>query len=239
MKKSSYIALALLGAVSFNQVSAAVITFDGLGGTWMRGTTFLEPGKFTRFSSNPVTIGGFTFQSPDLMIAAPGAFGGGPFYGPFNSFYPWNGSDIMLARTYLDIQKADGGWFSLFELDLADTAGLGTMVTFLGVNMTGDGMRYSAKPAVTDLFYNWVVADDFTPFWTLDLHRVHVVRVTPKTDILFAVDNLDIPFMQNPPQVPPKNQNSVPEPGTLAILMAGLLPFGFMTRRRMKKTNSI
>jgi hypothetical protein len=229
MNKSSYIALALLGAVSFNQASAAVITFNGLGGTHIPGAFEVNPG-FTAFQDNTkATIGGFYFETLLPLSSSNSSSNGWAILGlppgtGDDSSLAWNGTDILISVRELSISQVNGETFALNGLDLAhygDLFGSGDSVTIVG-NFAGGGsiMKNLATPPIINA--DLQVGNDFTSFALTGFNNLNSVSITGNGSFFaFALDNLNI--------------STVPEPGTLAIIMAGLLPLGFALRRRRQE----
>ncbi len=200
---------------------ATIITFDGLAGTPMPGNSQVYT-TFTKFAPNALaTVDGFQFKSsgPEFFLgAAYAAACCNSDLGPL----AYNGTDYLIGLPDITVSKVGGGAFSLNGFDLAEWDE--TRTASISLTTTGPGGP-TTQVLPLSLFGNSykTVGDDFTHFSLTGYGNVVSFTLVGNVSWAFiALDNLDVAA-------------PIPEPGTYAMLLAGLGLLGIASRRRKQK----
>jgi len=166
-------------------------------------------------------ISGYIFCSGAYVISSTYCLGGQWGPGP----YTGNGTDILAAVGSAEFTRTDNTPFSLTNMDMGSqsTTGSAFVITITGNRADGSAVEYFQViyPDALVLALHKVVFSDFT-----DLTSVSMVT----TNGAVKIDNivLNAPDTESP-SLP---TSPVPEPGTYALMLAGLALAGAVARRK-------
>ncbi len=211
-----FLALLLVAGASV-PARAQIITFDGLAGTAMAGNQAVGT-TFTRFAAHsPATVDGFQFTSsgPSFVLGAAYATACcNADLGPL----AYNGTDYLIGLPDITVNRVGGGAFALRGFDLAEWDN--TFTATISLTTAGPaGPTTEVLPL--SIFGNRfkTVGDDFTRFSLEGYGNVVSFTLVGNVSWAFiAMDNLNV-------------ASPIPEPGTYALLLAGLGLLGVASRR--------
>jgi hypothetical protein len=214
--KRCFLTLALAVGIGL-PAHAAVITFDGLAGTAMPGSSFVGSTWTTFAAGTTATVDGFQFRSsgPEHLLGAAysAACCGGDF-GPL----AYNGTDYLIGVPDITVNKVGNGAFSLNGFDLVEWDN--TFTAFITLTTAGpSGPTTQILPL--SLFSNNFITtgNDFTHFSLMGYGNVVAFTLTGSVNWAYiAMDNLDVGA-------------AVAAPASLPLLGLGLLPFAFARHR--------
>lgn len=213
---------------------AAVIDFNGLGGTDMPGNYHVARGVYTNFEG-PSTASGYKFTTtPDSYGYPSNHWYASPlnawlFCGGTMNDCAINGTDYLIASSTLKVQRADNAAFTLTSLELGqyrdfDAVPLAEQFIIKGTRIDGSivtqaVMLDSVSNADGDNDFNRF---DFTNFNNLAFFDI----VYPGGDRYdgYALDNLIVNA----------DGSQIPEPGVPAMLAVAAA--AFLWQRRLTKT---
>lgn len=211
-------AFVLTASVSFS-AHATLVTFDGLAGTAMAGSSIVGT-TYTGFSINaPATVDGFQFRSSGGSEFVLGAAYAAACCHSDLGMLAYNGTDYLIGIPDISVSKADGGAFALKGFDLAEWDNTRTA----SISLTTRGASGNTTQILPlSIFRNDLitVGNDFSHFSLIGYDNVTSFTLTGSVSGAYiALDNLDVAA-------------PIPEPETYAIMLAGLGLLGFVARRR-------
>lgn len=226
-------ALALCSVMSFNTASATVITFDGLGGTDMVGSSNVVPGNYTSFNpGSPAIVDGFNFISTNSIqqhnVMSPHW---SVSYGGDTSPFAFNGTDYWMGYPVtgspFTMSQVGGGAFTLNSFDMVSWVdgvyGYGGTAMDT-VTVTGNLIGGGSISQTLSLFYGQYnnsstqVGNDFTTYSLAGFNNIISVIIAPGYLPYLAMDNFNV--------------STVSEPETYVMLLAGLGLLGFTAHRK-------
>ncbi|AEJ01232.1 PEP motif putative anchor domain protein [Nitrosomonas sp. Is79A3] len=256
--KKKLIAASIAGVLTIglvSNVSAELITFDGLAGSHMLGEDISRHDSFvTVFTNSSVAnIDGFKFTSIGTNLNSSISIDNALYMVDMQNWgsntglsgsvidtflTAWNGTDYAMFSPSLTFSLASNEPFSLNSLDLVMwQAGYGETETTITGNFVGGGsISQSFGLDSTALNSDIQIGNDFTHHDLTGFTNLASVTITKDSTNFLAIDNINVTL---PPPViipDPDPVSQVPEPETYAMLLAGLGLIGFMARRRRSLT---
>lgn len=231
---------AVIGALSLaNTASAVVIDFTG-------GTVYFNGGgtAVTNNSSSYQNVARFEDQGFKMEFSfdgTPTAFASiaGDYYGTGNDVLHFHWADGPFGEvTELRISRIDGAAFSLGGFRVSTNTSNG------GGASTGTEQVFINTSAGTEIFEvqpdNWGLGSGPDPLITIDPANTLFQNITwfsftngaNSTAVGLGLDNFFLNEQGDPNGSDPTPNNSVPEPGVLALFGLGMLGLGFSRRRQ-------
>lgn len=215
-----FLTLVLMAGASV-PARATIISFDGLAGTAMAGSSQVFT-TFTKFSPNTLaTVDGFQFSSSGREYFLGAAYAAACCNGDLGPL-AYNGTDYLIGEPDITVSKVGGGAFSLNGFDLAEWDN--TFTASISLTTTGPGGP-TTQVLPLSLFGNSfkTLGNDFTHFSLTGYDNVVSFTLVGNVSWAFiALDNLDVAA-------------PIPEPETWAMLLAGLGLLGVAARRRIQR----
>lgn len=199
---------------------ATTITFDGLAGTPMTGNSVVGA-TFTGFAAGvPATVGGFQFSSSGPAYFLGAAYSAACCSGDFGPL-AYNGTDYLIGVPDISVSMVGGGAFSLKGFDLAEWDN--TFTASISLTTAGTSGPTTEVLPLSIFGNSYITAgNDFVHFSLTGYDNVVSFTLTGSVPWAFiALDNLEV-------------ASPIPEPGTYAMLLAGLGLLGFAARRRKR-----
>lgn len=214
------IASLLLAAASLAPAAhATVINFNGLAGTNLAGSTYVQAGVYSEFSSGATHTGtGFKFtgQGYDYVIGTrySGSDAGGAAF---------NGTDYFLAFGSFTITSATSSPFVVNGLDLAkwEAYNSGGQATLTGQKVGGGTVTRIIELSQTPN-QNKQMGNDFGTYTLSGFDNLTSLTISRNFSEGIAMDNLIV------------NATSVPEPSSLALFGLAVAAGAFARRRAGK-----
>lgn len=207
-------ALAVIHFFAASAQSGIILDFNDVApGTLAVFAPYSSQG-FDLFSSS----GGFVFNSPDTGNGSPQTVGNNPFYAGANGLAAFSPATITLLQT-------SGNPFSLDSIDLARNFAFdpAPSVTFTGILAAGGTISQTfavttSSPPLAFQTFNFTGFTDLTAVqWDQGVDGIHQfgnVHLTPST-------------------------SSVPEPSSMALLVAGIAVIGGCASRKKARVHSL